>query len=237
MTESENRQKDVNPEVNNQESNLFKQQIEIRTLPYGPLESCSHVIRVGSRSILIDPSVDPQHLPQKWPKPDLLIATHGHLDHIDGADILRDFCQAKLAIHYTEEGSLINPKDNLSVYLGAEKTFRKADMLLQDGQIIQLDENFSLEVLHTPGHSMGSICLLLFGTEGEAALFTGDTLFAGSVGRTDLPGGDSLELVKSLQKISARLNKPETQKLALYPGHGPATVWHREKANNPYLNR
>ncbi len=249
MTESENKHNRPNPETKRQRNQRpvgqnepgrpeqLKQHLEIRTLPYGPLESCSHVIRIGSSSILIDPSIDPQRLPESWPKPDLLIATHGHLDHIDGADVLRDFCQAKLAIHYTEEGSLINPKDNLSVYMGMEKTFRKADLLLKEGQIITLDEQYSLEVLHTPGHSMGSICLLLTGPEGEIALFSGDTLFAGSVGRSDLPGGDSLELIKSLQKLSQRLNKPETQKLPIYPGHGPATVWNREKANNSYLNR
>ena len=208
---------------------------QIRTLPYGPLESCAHLIRIGKHCVMIDPSVDPSHVPADWPEPSLLIATHGHIDHIDQADRLRDQFHAKLAIHQLEKNCLTEARENLSSYMGHDKIFSPAEVLLEDGQRLNLEQGYFLEVMHTPGHSSGSICLLLQGPDDLVAVFTGDTLFAGAVGRTDLPGGDARAQSQSLRKLMTRFSKPDLRKLPLYPGHGPATIWSREMDHNPYL--
>ncbi|NLW06548.1 MAG: MBL fold metallo-hydrolase, partial [Clostridia bacterium] len=121
----------------------------------------------------------------------------------------------------------VEPKKNLSAWMGKMIQSPAADTLLQEGDIISIGETIKLEVIHTPGHTPGGICL-----KGEGVIFTGDTLFAGSIGRTDFPGGSYEQLINA---IKAKLFSLDDD-LKVYPGHGPASSIGAERAANPFFN-
>lgn len=155
-----------------------------------------------------------------------LINTHGHWDHIaDVHDVVR-LTAAKVAIHKKDAHLLENPKS--VIY---DLPFRiegiKPDIVLDDGDVIEVG-NLRLKVIHTPGHTLGSICLY---EEDEKVLFSGDTLFAGTIGRTDLPGGSFDDIIKSIREKLFTLDDD----VVVYPGHGPSTTIGKEKQFNPFL--
>jgi len=139
-----------------------------------------------------------------------ILNTHGHPDHNGGNQILKERYKAPILIHEQDASLLSDPP---------------ADRKLRDGELIEVG-NVKLRVVHTPGHSRGSIILL-----GSDVVFSGDTLFAGSIGRYDLPGGSLDELVNSLK--SKILTLPDHFKV--YPGHGPVSTIGEERKNNPFL--
>jgi glyoxylase-like metal-dependent hydrolase (beta-lactamase superfamily II) len=156
------------------------------------------------------------------------VFTHGHIDHIMGTIALRDqFPQIKVFIHKLDAQMLTGKQDNLSSMAAVAFSASPADFLLDDGDMIE-QAGISLKVLHTPGHTPGGISLY---SKADAAVFTGDALFAESVGRTDFPGGNLGQLIKS---IKTKL-LPLPDETIVYPGHGPATTIAREKVNNPFL--
>lgn len=181
------------------------------------------------QALVIDPGVPDPWIQSCVTENDLTVAgivlTHGHLDHIGGVGWVKGWTGAPVAIHEADADYLTSPSLNGSLYFGTQVTAPPADRLLQDGDEIEAGR-LRLRVIHTPGHSPGGICLY---TPGH--LFAGDTLFAGSIGRTDLPGGGLRTLIQS---IKARLLAlpPET---VVYPGHGPSTTIGDEKAYNPFL--
>ena len=139
-----------------------------------------------------------------------IVNTHGHADHTSGNKATKNAIGAPIVIHEYDAPMLVDPS---------------ADKILRDGDVVRIGE-VTLRVLHTPGHSRGSISLL-----GGNVVFCGDTLFAGSIGRYDLPGGSLEELVHSLK--NRLLILPDHVKV--YPGHGPATTIGEERRNNPFL--
>jgi glyoxylase-like metal-dependent hydrolase (beta-lactamase superfamily II) len=156
-----------------------------------------------------------------------LINTHGHWDHIaDDTEIVR-LTSAKVAIHQKDVPLLENPKSVLY-----DLPFRiegvKPDIVLNDGDVIEVG-NLRLTVIHTPGHTLGSICLY---EENEKVLFSGDTLFAGTIGRTDLPGGSFEDIIKSIQERLFVLDDD----VVVYPGHGPSTTIGQEKQTNVFFS-
>lgn len=155
-----------------------------------------------------------------------IILTHGHFDHIGSVEDLRREFQAKVAIHRDDAEMLLNSRKNLAVFMGRDFSIPPADTLLEDNQEIAIGEKI-LKVLHTPGHSPGGICLLL-----DDGLISGDTLFEGSVGRTDFPGGDMGKLLQSIQQKLMVLD----DNTKVYPGHEGTTTIGRERASNPYIN-
>jgi glyoxylase-like metal-dependent hydrolase (beta-lactamase superfamily II) len=157
-----------------------------------------------------------------------VVLTHAHLDHIAGLSEVRDrYPQVPIVVHEAERAFLVEPALNLSIMLGEPVIAPQATGTLAHGQVLQLDD-LSFEVRHTPGHSPGGICL--YNAE-HATAITGDTLFAGSVGRHDFPTADGWALMKSIRE--QLLTLPDETKVL--PGHGPATTIGRERRSNPFL--
>lgn len=159
-------------------------------------------------------------------KPVILLNTHGHIDHIGANKDVKEKFNIPLCIH-SEDGPMLEKFQlyELSFFIGAKES-PPADRFLEDGERIVLGKS-SLQVIHTPGHSPGSVSLL-----GDGFLLSGDTLFSGGVGRTDLPGGSWKDLETSIKdKI---LVLPEN--MLVLPGHGPLTYVGQEQTSNPFLS-
>ncbi len=156
-----------------------------------------------------------------------ILITHAHIDHIAGAQQLKQLTGAPI-LYNQKDLPLVALMDVQASWLGVETPqVAPPDADLAHGQSVTFG-NLKGEVLHTPGHTQGSVCLHL---PTESLLLAGDTLFAGSVGRTDLPGGDGPQLIRSIYERLLPL--PETT--LVIPGHGPATTIEREREQNPFL--
>ncbi len=156
-----------------------------------------------------------------------VLLTHGHGDHILAVNDLKKTFGLLVYGAKAEEVLLSDPEENLSLSLFGRPVRVRPDVFLEDGQIFQA-AGISLQMIHTPGHTPGSCC---YYQEEEKVLFSGDTLFCASVGRTDFPGGSSRELIKSIREKLLVL--PED--VAVYPGHGETTDIGYEKKYNPYM--
>jgi len=160
--------------------------------------------------------------------PAAVVLTHGHIDHTAGAAVLREnYPDIKVYIHKLDAKMLTEPQSNLSALTGGLFSTEPADFSIEEEDVIE-QAGIKLEVLHTPGHTPGGICLY---SKDEGIVFTDDTLFADGVGRTDFPGGNMTQLVKSIKE--KLLTLPD--ETVVYPGHGPVTTIAQEKAHNPYL--
>ena len=161
-------------------------------------------------------------------KPAAVILTHGHIDHIAGVAALRtEFPDTKVYIHKLDAEMLTEPGSNLSAMTGQLFTTQPPDLVIEDKSIID-QAGIKLEVLHTPGHTPGGICL--YSAE-EGIVFTDDALFADSVGRTDFPGGSMTQLINGI-RTKLLILPDET---IVYPSHGPSSTIAREKAHNQFL--
>lgn len=154
-----------------------------------------------------------------------IINTHGHIDHTFDNKKIKEATKAPLLIHKLDKDMLCSPSKNFSSFIGFIFKSPPADKLLEDGDKIKLGK-FEITVLHTPGHTPGGICLKV-----ENVVFTGDTLFAGSVGRTDLPGGSWEQLLKSIE--DKLLVLPDDT--IIHTGHGPSSTIGDERRTNPFL--
>lgn len=155
-----------------------------------------------------------------------ILLTHGHFDHIMAADAVRDKYGVKVYASCDEKNTLEQPHINLGEAYGLKLSV-KADVWHKDGEILKL-ASFDIEALHTPGHTEGGSCYYV---REIGVLFSGDTLFCGSVGRTDFPGGSMSEIVRSIKEKVMVL--PDDTKV--YPGHGEGTSVGYERVNNPFL--
>lgn len=193
-------------------------------------ENCYIAIdEAANEAVVIDPGSQPHDL-LKWITDagctvKYVLNTHGHSDHIGANTAVCDKFGVKLGIHPLDAPMLTDPKLNLSIYSGDAVISKKADFFLDENDIITFGSS-KLKIVHTPGHSPGGICLV-----SEEVIFSGDSLFAESIGRTDLPGGSMSDLVSSLKEKIMTLSGD----IAVYPGHGPATTIGHEKKYNPYV--
>ncbi|MCI8370896.1 MAG: MBL fold metallo-hydrolase [Lachnospiraceae bacterium] len=207
-------------------------QYKVKLLVLGPVSTdCYILYREGSkRAILIDPAdtagkiVDT--LTELELEPEAVLLTHGHFDHIMAVTELKDRYGMKVYAHEEEAEIAENPGLNLSNQFGLSYAL-KVDETVREGEILEI-AGFSLKVLHTPGHTKGSVCYYM---EEDKLLFSGDTLFAGSVGRSDFPTGSGAVLIRSIQEKLATL--PED--VQVFPGHGEQTNIGYEKTHNPFI--
>lgn len=196
----------------------------------GPIETNCYLLADSStrQALIVDPGETPDRIIKKLEyktlKPIAIVNTHGHADHIMGNQALKSVYKIPVYIHENDNEFLTDPELNYSQYAGGGFTLPPADIKLKEGDIIPVG-GLSVRVYFTPGHTPGGICLLC-----EDLLFTGDTLFCGSIGRTDLPGGNEETLNNSL-KLFAKLPK----NLKILPGHGPECTLEEEFKHNPYL--
>lgn len=211
--------------------------MDLRMLTVGPLFTNCYVIwcRETKEAVIIDPGfdrendaqrvlevVDKNRLEVKY-----VVDTHGHPDHTSGNGIVKKATGASILIHQ-QDASMLGGKERqqLPGFFGFRAGLPAADGFLKHGDRVSFGR-VSLRVLHTPGHSPGSISLV-----GDDCVFTGDTLFAGSVGRVDLSGGSGEQLMRSVREKLAVL--PDG--FLVYPGHGPMSTIEEEKRQNPFLN-
>jgi hydroxyacylglutathione hydrolase len=178
---------------------------------------------------IVDPGADPGRIfleiSRLSLKPVMILNTHGHLDHTGANKDMKEHYGAPLLIHAADSGLLSSLEQNELRFLLGAKDSPPADSFLEDGQAIPLGRG-SLRVLHTPGHTPGSVCFL-----GDHFLLSGDTLFLEGVGRTDLPGGSARQLEESIRTKILTLD----DSLTVLPGHGPPTSIGQERSNNPFL--
>ncbi len=203
----------------------------LESLPTGPLQVNCYILgcETTRHAAVIDPGGDVEQILALVKKLNLkvqmVINTHGHFDHIGGNRQLIEATGAELLLHRDDEKLLGLAADHAAAYgLNAEAS-PQAQRLLEGDEVLPLGE-LMIRVLHTPGHTPGGVCLLV-----EDQLIVGDTLFAGSIGRTDLPGGNHQQLIDSIQVKLL----PLPDSTGVHPGHGPATTIGREKVYNPFL--
>jgi hydroxyacylglutathione hydrolase len=211
---------------------MSKTDIFIETIPVGGIETNCYLIGDGNDAILIDPGEDASRIIAMIKKRNVKVAnivlTHGHADHIGAVPELKKFTSAPVLIHSEDAIMLTDAMENLSAVFDMPFVADPADELLKDGDEIS-SGNIQLKVLFTPGHTPGGISLY---EPNAGILFSGDTLFAGSIGRSDFPRSNNDQLIKSIKE--KLLTLPD--ETIVYPGHGPQTTIGEEKANNPWLS-
>lgn len=202
--------------------------MKIETIPNGMLDTNSYLIISGTECAIIDAGVPSEVMKNLLSKKEFsvkyIILTHGHYDHIYYADETRKITGAKLAIHNDDKEFLQNTFYNASSFF-EPRTISTPEIVLEDDQLLPLGDS-TIKIIHTPGHTPGGICILA-----DQNLFTGDTLFRGSIGRTDLPGGDYQEIIESIHEKLFTLN----DSIIVYPGHGNSSTIGHEKKTNPFF--
>jgi hydroxyacylglutathione hydrolase len=201
-------------------------------LVVGPLGCNCYIVGdpETKEAIVIDPGGDPEVLDKAIEAHGLkitaIVATHAHFDHVLAAEHVRAKTGAPFYLHDEDKPVLSWLQESGRLFLGIElPPPPDIDSPARDGELL-VAGGAELEIRHTPGHSPGSIVLV-----GSEAVFSGDTLFAGSIGRTDLPGGDTAALLRAVKEKLFTLDDT----LPVLPGHGPATTLATEKRSNPFV--
>jgi len=200
----------------------------IRNLVVGPLENNCFIIsdEKTNEALVIDPGDEPDRIldliVDKNLKVKYIVCTHAHFDHVGAIPELKNATNAKIVIHQDELDIYQHTKDQAAALWGYElDPLPDPDIFVSEGAILEIGD-IKFEIIHTPGHSPGGTCLY-----GEGIVITGDTLFAGTVGRTDLFGGDIEKLKRSFKKLMALPDK-----IKVLPGHGPQSTIGKERIHN-----
>ena len=202
----------------------------IDTLLVGGTTNCYIAYDDDKNGFIIDPGAEAEkilaHVKNLGLNIEGILLTHGHGDHISALNKVRDALGVKVYMHKDELENFLSQSPQFVAMLGGELPNKNPDVLLQDGDVISFKAG-DVKVLFTPGHTPGGVCYLYGDT-----LFTGDTLFQGSIGRTDFPGGDVAAIMESLVKLS-KLDED----LKVLSGHGFATTIGTEKRMNPFMRQ
>lgn len=207
-------------------------QMIIEHLVVGPLSVNCYILacQTTRKAAVIDPGDEGPRILAKAEMMGVeivsIINTHGHFDHVGANSYLKNHTNAQLLIHQKDLELLPLAADHALRYGLIVTPSPKPDSTISDDDIIEVG-NLKVKVIYTPGHSPGGVCLMV-----EDVLFSGDTLFAQSIGRTDLPGGNLHQLMSSIRKKLLILEK----KTRVYPGHGEDTTIEREEKANPFIN-
>jgi glyoxylase-like metal-dependent hydrolase (beta-lactamase superfamily II) len=204
----------------------------LQGFPAGPVGANCYIFGDDTTRevFVIDPGDEPDRILQSLKhlraRPVALVNTHGHFDHIQAVEAVRKATGAPFWIHEAEAEILAHGPARAKMIFGLDLPPSPVpDRWLVDGDRLQVG-GLTLTVRHTPGHSPGGVCLL-----GDGLAFTGDTLFAGSIGRADLPGADLATLLASIVRVLL----PLPDETVCYPGHGPETTIGEERRTNPFL--
>lgn len=201
----------------------------LKVLEGGMFSSKSYIIADSKEAALIDTGVHFKNIMAILEEEELslkyIILTHAHVDHILHMNELKHMTGGSVVIHCDDAPILADARLNGTVMCGVDKEMINADILVEDGDSLYIGQT-ELKFIHTPGHTPGSMCIMA-----ENTLFSGDTLFKHSVGRTDLGAGDFKSLEQSLKKL---MELPDG--IIVYPGHGRSTDIGFERKNNPYLS-
>lgn len=210
--------------------------LQIHTLVSMPFAENSYIVRVAGREdcLVIDPGLEPDLILEALREDQLGVAailnTHGHADHIGGNEALKQaFPEAPLIIGAGDADMLGDADLNLSAPFGMAVLSPPADRLVREGDVVEV-MGITLEVLEIPGHSPGHV-VFLYRTQ-PIAVFGGDVLFRGSIGRCDFPGGDGDLLARGIRTKLFTLSGDTV----IYPGHGPVTTVGHERRTNPFVN-
>jgi glyoxylase-like metal-dependent hydrolase (beta-lactamase superfamily II) len=206
-------------------------QAELINLVVGALEVNCYIIGDNKKNewAIIDPGGDAEKIlkiiKRKNARVKFIINTHGHPDHTGANTKIKQETNAPLYIHKSDVTLGSGVFNQLARLTGIKGSPFKPDHFLNDGDTLSLGD-IVLRIIHTPGHTQGGVCLFF-----DKILFSGDTLFAGSIGRTDLPGGSLTALLSSIKEKLFSL--PDD--IIVYPGHGPQTTLGEEKSSNPFV--
>jgi len=206
---------------------------EILKIVVGPLEVNCYIVfdKNTKEGVVIDPGGDAEEIKAALKDNGVItkyiIDTHGHFDHVGANGLLKDALGCPVAIHQEDEPLLEYAHDQAIMYGLKTPRQPKPDMLLKDGEDISFGR-LKMRVIHTPGHTRGGICLYM---RAQKVIFTGDTLFAGSVGRTDFEGGSTKALMDSIKRKLLTLGDD----VSVFPGHGPDSTIGEEKEVNPFI--
>lgn len=202
----------------------------LKIFTVGPMEANCYILYNPDKreGLIIDPGAEGSHLikfiKQEKISINYIVNTHGHPDHIGANRKIKEHTNAPILIHQYDAPMLAKSGSVLSFIFPLESSSPAADTFIKDGDLIEC-AGMKLKVLHTPGHTPGGISLLI-----DDSIFTGDTLFSGSIGRSDLPGGSQEVLLNSIKKILSL-----DENLIIYPGHGPSTTVRQELHSNPFI--
>lgn len=205
----------------------------VKCIPCGLLKANCYIVECENEALIIDPGYLEgeilKYIYNNGQKCKYILLTHRHFDHLNGAVALRKLCGAEIVIHKDDECGLYSDEDSLADvcrgFYGNVDPDSRADVLVSDGDVIKTDE-FTVKIIHTPGHTVGGVS---FDINGD--VFCGDTIFKGTAGRTDFPGGKHSELLASI----SRLGEIFSDDTVLYPGHGEATTIGDERQYNPFF--
>jgi glyoxylase-like metal-dependent hydrolase (beta-lactamase superfamily II) len=205
--------------------------MNIEIIPVGPYAvNCSVIWGDEKQAIVIDPGFDADEIAEALERNGLSVAiyilTHGHADHTHDLCLIQEKYPAPVMMHAADAAWAFGPSNTIAPYYGVPGKPEKIERLLK-GNEVYTDGGLTYQVICTPGHSPGGICIYF---ESEHLLISGDTLFRESVGRTDFPGGDARALSKSVKELATL--PEETQVVC---GHGPRTTIGYEKKNNFYM--
>jgi len=200
--------------------------VEIKCINFNSAAANCYLVSTKDVRIVIDPFTSDSRIKEFFTAncEKYVFLTHCHFDHILGAKRISEEFGAKIAIGKLDAKGLSDPYFSLSEWAGYNQAPFYADILFENGDVFEVGDT-KIRVLHTPGHTEGSVCYII-----EDCIFTGDTLFEGTVGRTDFPTGDFATLKRSLEKL-----KELDKDYKIYSGHGLVTTLSRERQTNPYL--